>query len=966
MLRTRLVANIDQVVDVLRPGQVDPGVVSDIGMKDSAKGRLRELRLVKAEGGQMRAPGRVSPDASPGWSGVAGSLPYPISSFVGRVTELERLGHLLASHRLLTLTGSGGCGKTRLAVELARRHDTQYSQGAWFVDLASVSGEDFVLTEIAAVLGVEEPERGRTLAEATVGRLRTGSFLIVLDNCEHVISAASSAAAALLQGAAGLVILATSREPLGVPGEVTWRVPELSSHDALELFTERARQARPGARPSPAQPAVIRGICEQLDNLPLAIELAAARSRVLSPARIASVLSQRFELLASTAKGGPSRQATLRASFAWSYDLLPGSERELLAQLAVFVGGFGLEDVLAVCPGTPVSAVASLADRSLLVLDGEQSSEPRYRMLESVREFAADCLAEQSGDATETRRRHCEHYLAMAEAAELELTHHGQDEWVSRLATDYGNLRAALAWCRDLPDPAMLARLAVALTPYWLEHSQWSECRLWLEATSGTGPLPGALRAQVLNRRCYLELWAGDAATVPDLAKEALALLAGVGDAVEEGRAHGFLGLVIAIGIGPEAARPQMQRALELTRQGGDDWGLAMGLAFFADTRLFQADPEQARRMLDESIEIATSAGDRRTLRHALAMAALAAITQGRIDEAVRRAQRAAHSAGQAGHGRVVIRALFVQAWALLLQGDPGAAASMAQDIRAAAQESGEEGQGLALWLQASAALAEADPPRAIALLNDGCELPEIDGMLSALPVLTLAEALLAAGDRHAAEATADHAAAMANATGRAWILGRVYLLRARLAEDLITAESHVLEGIALARDAGDALALVDAVDLLAALAAERGDDAEAVRLWAAASAARARLGCTLSAATAAARQERLALVLGGASPDRTASAWAEGEQLSVEEAIAYASRGRGRRKRPATGWPSLTPAEVDVVRLVARHLSNPEIAERLFISRATVKTHLIHAFAKLGIRSRSELAAEAIKRGLG
>ena len=312
---------------------------------------------------------------------------------------------------------------------------------------------------------------------------------------------------------------------------------------------------------------------------------------------------------------------------------------------------------------------------------------------------------------------------------------------------------------------------------------------------------------------------------------------------------------------------------------------------------------------------------------------------------------------------------MFVQAWALLLQGQPDAAAATAQQCHALGRDSGEGGEGPALWLQAAAALAAADPLRALALLKQARELANTHialATLTALPVLATAEALLATGDRDGAAAAADDAAELASAAGHSWILGRVHLLRARIAADPITAESEVLAGVAQAREAGDVLGLVDAVELLAALATERGDDTEALRLQAAASAARARLGYGLIAPAAAAHQDRIALMLDGASAGTMRVAWAQGEHLSIEEGLAYASRGHGRRRRPAAGWPSLTPAEVAVARLVARHLSNPEIAERLFISRATVKTHLVHTFAKLNVRSRSELAAEAIKRGLG
>jgi DNA-binding CsgD family transcriptional regulator len=307
-----------------------------------------------------------------------------------------------------------------------------------------------------------------------------------------------------------------------------------------------------------------------------------------------------------------------------------------------------------------------------------------------------------------------------------------------------------------------------------------------------------------------------------------------------------------------------------------------------------------------------------------------------------------------------------VQAWTLILQGKPEAATAVAQECHALGRESGEGGEGLALWLQAEAALAQADPMRALQLLTEARDLTTTDNTFAALPVLATAEALLAARDRDAAAATADDAAKLAGGTGRIWILGRVNLLRARHADDPTTAESHVHAAIALCRDAGDTLGLVDALELTAALAADRGADAEALRLWAAAAAARARLGYARTAPASPSHQQRIDALLRGPSPDGVSSAWTEGERLSIEEALAYASRGRGRRGRPAAGWASLTPTELEVTRLVARHLSNPEISERLFISRATVKTHLVHIFAKLGVRSRSQLTAEAIQRGLG
>jgi predicted ATPase/DNA-binding CsgD family transcriptional regulator len=881
------------------------------------------------------------------------SQPVLLSSFIGREAELKRGVTLLARHRLVTLTGTGGCGKTRLAVELAQRQQAAFSSGTWFVDLASVDRAEFVLVEIAAAIGVEEPERGRTLAEELARRLQRGSFLVVLDNCEHVIDAASSAAAALLQGAADLTILATSREPLLVPGEVTWALLGMNTDDAIELFAERARQARPDIGLDDGQLALIRRICRQLDCLPLAVELAAARAGALSMSRIAASLEHHLALLGGAPRTAPARHATIRASFDWSYQLLETDERVLLAQLSVFAGGFGLDDAIEVCPDASVEVVARLVSRSLVALVGGHD-EPRYRLPETIREFAAGHLADVPHLATGTRQRHAERYLALAEQAEPQLTRAAQDDWLASLALEQDNLRAALAWSRDQPAPGQCARLAVALAPYWLERSNWSECRFWLEAAEKAGPIPAVLEARVLNRRCYLEMWAGDMSIVPQLAMRSLSLLDGPDELVEKGRAHGFLGVVIANGAGPQAARAHMEEAFALVRAGGDDWGLAMGLAFFADASLFQARPEESRQMLDEAIAIAGAAGDRRTLRLAQSFAALAAVTQGRLDEAIRRSRRTIDDARPVGHATPLITALAALSWALLLQGHLADAGAAAEECLATAQASEESPvlEGLALWANA-AVLADTEPAGALPMFERARRLTAANRRFAALTALAAAEALLASGDDSGAADAAAQAAQLAGPAGCAWLVGRAHLVYARLAPDPIAAESAVHEGVAQARASGDVLGLINALELLAALAAARSDSHEELRLRGAASAARARQSYGWKPPGIATREKDLS------------ANWAEGEELSIDEALAYASRGRGRRRRPASGWPSLTPTELEVVRLVARHQSNPDIAERLFISRATVKTHLIHVFAKLGVRSRSELAAEATRRGM-
>ena len=307
-------------------------------------------------------------------------LPAPLTSFVGRESELSEAAALLADARLLTLTGPGGAGKTRLALQLASTVAETFPDGVWFVDLSSVAGGEFVLDRVATTLGVKEPRAGRTLGEAVGRYLARRQMLLVVDNCEHVVESAAEVLAALL-AAPNLKVVATSREPLGVGGELTWAVPPLNDADAVALFSDRARQATPHFQLRPEDADAAHAICRRLDSLPLAIELAAARTRALAPGDIAASLKDRFDLLPAGPRTAPPRQATLGASFDWSYELLSDKERVLLRQCSVFAAGFDLEAASAVCsPGGP-DVLAALVDRSLLVVQDDLQGSRRYRML---------------------------------------------------------------------------------------------------------------------------------------------------------------------------------------------------------------------------------------------------------------------------------------------------------------------------------------------------------------------------------------------------------------------------------------------------------------------------------------------------------------------------------------------------------------------------------------------------------
>jgi len=578
---------------------------------------------------------------------VSSKLPAPLTRFVGRETELAQSAALLAEARLLTLTGPGGAGKTRLALRLAAAVAEHFGDGVWFVDFSPLSGGEFVWDQVAITLGVKEQGPGVTLAEAVGRYLAPRQALVVLDNCEHVVEAAAGVTASLLAAAPALKVAATSREPLGVGGEVTWAVPPLGDADAVELFTDRARRARPQFSLRREDADAVRSICHRLDGLPLAIELAAARTRALSPARIAAHLQDHFRVLPSGPRTAPGRQATLRASFDWSYELLSDGECVLLRQLSVFAGGFDLEAALAVCPAASVELLAELADRSLIMVERREEAEPRYRMLETIREFAADRLAE-AGEVDLVRARHRDHYLQLAEAAEANPT--GQDftYWLGRLFAEHENVRAALAWSRDRGKSEALARLTVAVAIPWLARGRYAESELWLGvAADRLADLPPLLRARIRNIECFLALNRSRLAEVPAMADEALDMARAAGDKAEEAFALRMLGLIAGLGGGAEAMRPYLDEARPLlppphvamgTRLLMGDFLSQMG---FILLRWFQSNPEEPRRLAEEGMERGRAGRNSAVLFTGMWLAGFSALIQGQLGDAAKLLQTA-------------------------------------------------------------------------------------------------------------------------------------------------------------------------------------------------------------------------------------------------------------------------------------------------------------------------------------
>jgi len=493
-------------------------------------------------------------------------LPADASSFVGRTRELAELHALLHGTRLLTLVGVGGAGKTRLALELARGAEPSYDGGAAVVELAAVADGRLVPDAVAAALDVRALT-GQDPVDAVVDFLAPRTLLLVLDNCEHLLAAVAGVADTLLRSAPSLTIVATSREPLRVPGEVVFRIPslgipdpeqrfspeELLRYEAVSLFVERAAAAAPGFALDGDVADDVARICFRLDGLPLALELAAGRMAALGPRAIAERLDDRFRLLRTGSGAAPTRQQTLSATLQWSHDLLEPPERELFRRLAVFSGGFALEAVEEVCAGD-ADVLARLAEKSLVAVD-EDGRARRYRLLETVRLYARDRL-EEAGESTAMSERHARWALDLAR----------RERDSPRLDRDAANLRVALDVLLAR-DPRAALRLCIALGPFWLRRIDLREGKRRFADALAASPERTSLRAEGLLAAAALDFRSGTLASAIELAEESYAVASEIGDRRAEWRALQFLGEIGIAGDAADVAVSWLERALELARR---------------------------------------------------------------------------------------------------------------------------------------------------------------------------------------------------------------------------------------------------------------------------------------------------------------------------------------------------------------------------------------------------------------
>jgi predicted ATPase/DNA-binding SARP family transcriptional activator len=600
------------------------------------------------------------------------NLPIPLTGFVGRADAIAELRNVLgAQHhqpRLLTLTGAGGSGKTRLAIAVARELLPTFPGGVWLVELASLADPALVPDAVAAAIGLRN-EGGQDLPLALAAFLRDKSALVVLDNCEHLLPGCAGLARSLLQNCAQLRILATSREPLGVEGERNWRVPSLGLPDldallrgpanlvtalqmveTIQLFCERAVDVQPAFVLSPDNALAVANVCRRLDGMPLAIELAAARVKVLGVEQIAARLDDRFRLLTGGNRTTLPRHQTLRATMEWSDALLSEPERRLLRRLAVFAGGWTLDAAEAVCSemlgveygalgdgnGPPAVSPPSthldvldlltrLVDKSLVQVDLSES-EPRYRLLETVRQFALEGLA-AAGELNQTRRRHAAYFLSFVEPTYAQLRGSRQLAWLRRLDRELVNLRSAMSMGLEQGDADLTLGIGGGLDRFWQYHPHLVEGRRWLEqGLALTSRASDSIRARALGLLGWVVRFIEGAGPSRPILEEALSLYETLGDERGIADVTDSLGDVAYFSDDPIRAREIHEANLLRRRNLRDRWGVAMSLNSLGWTWLATGQTEPARALFDESLAIVRELGEQRSiamLLHSLALVAL-------------------------------------------------------------------------------------------------------------------------------------------------------------------------------------------------------------------------------------------------------------------------------------------------------------------------------------------------------
>jgi predicted ATPase/serine/threonine protein kinase/DNA-binding CsgD family transcriptional regulator len=908
---------------------VEQDLPDDVGLSDLGERHLKDLARPKRlfqlviSGLPADFPPLKTLDIYPN------NLPVQLTPFIGREQELATVQQLLRRDdvRLLTLTGPGGTGKTRLGLQGAAELSDLFADGVFFVNLAPINDPSLVVPTIAQTLDIREVT-GQPLLERLREELRQKQMLLLLDNFEQVVDAGVQVVN-VLTACPKLKVLVTSREVLHLQAEHEFPVPPLAlpdpkrlpdlamlSHNAaVALFLQRAQAVKPDFQLTNANARAIVEICVRLDGLPLAIELAAARMKLLPPQALLARLDQRLALLTGASRDLPARQQTLRNTIAWSYNLLDAAEQRLFRRLSVFVGGCTLQAIEAVCAGLdnsdeaaqPLDAVASLVDKSLLQQTEQEGEEPRFLMLETIREYGLERLA-VNGEMEATRLAHATYYLVLAEEAEPQLLSLQQVVWLERLDQEHENLRAALHWLLEQGEAGqsreMALRLAGALWRFWEVRGHWSEGWNFLgRALAQSEGMEGPVQVKALKAAARLAYLWGDTDRAEVLSEECLARCRGLRDTGGIAYSLRMLGLIAERKDNLPAARAHYEEAVALFREGDDKEGLAWSLFNLAYLLSLQGEYARGSALLEEDLTLFRELGNKQGIAWLLIrLADVLFMSQGSGGKVHALLEEGLTLSRELGYKLGIDNALCLLGQIILMEGDAAIASSLAQESLALSREQKNE------WY--------------------------------------IADMLL---------------------------LGRV----AAVQGNYPAARTCYEESLTVCLKMGYQVPISPCLEGLAGVVAAQGQSAWAARLWGAAESLREIMGVPLPPVDRPAYEGFVTAARSHLGEKSFAAAWAEGRTMTPEQALTAKGSITAPQQlpttpsttppaKPSTTYPGgLTAREVEVLRLLAQGLTDAQIAEQLVISPRTVNNHLTSIYSKIQVSSRSAATRYAIEHQL-